>query len=165
MIEIRSGDLLSVTEGILVQGCNCRGVMGSGLADQARKKWPDIFRYYMEAYQKAGLHLGQVIPVYGSHFPAEEGSPKSSQLPPDVIFVNAMTQFNYGRNKNIRYASYDAIRDAFTSIRTLAEDYRLPVHIPQIGCGLANGSWSEVAPIIETALGNDIKVTLWNYGN
>lgn len=30
MIKEHKGDLLSVTEGIIVHGCNAQGVMGSG---------------------------------------------------------------------------------------------------------------------------------------
>lgn len=38
MVKYIKGDILNVTEGIIVQQVNCKGVMGAGLAKQIRDK-------------------------------------------------------------------------------------------------------------------------------
>ena len=43
MIKYIKGDILNVTEGIIVQQVNCFGVMGAGLAKQIRDKWPSVY--------------------------------------------------------------------------------------------------------------------------
>lgn len=40
MIEYRKGNLLDITSGVIVHGCNMRGVMGSGVALAIRNKYP-----------------------------------------------------------------------------------------------------------------------------
>ena len=37
MIEYIKGDILNVTEGIIVQQVNCKGVMGAGLAKEIKE--------------------------------------------------------------------------------------------------------------------------------
>lgn len=165
MIERRQGNLLDVVSGILVQGCNCQGVMGSGLALQIKEKWPDVQKVYKEHQAKTGLHLGDVVFLGGNGLPAEVEKyvyAYSNQLPPALIVANAMTQFNYGRDKKVRYADYDAISAAFSRINMLAR-HGLPVHIPLIGCGLANGLWDEVSLRIEAAMHPKARVILWEY--
>lgn len=46
MIKYIKGDILDVTEGIIVQQVNCFGVMGAGLAKQIRDKWPKVYDNY-----------------------------------------------------------------------------------------------------------------------
>lgn len=48
MIEYIKGNILNVTEGIIVQQVNCMGVMGAGLAKQIKDKWPNIYNDYKE---------------------------------------------------------------------------------------------------------------------
>lgn len=153
MVTIKQvkGSALSPRNGIIVHGCNAQGVMGSGFADSVKQMYPGAFRVYRQAYEKNGLRLGEVH--YYRH-PAElDGS--------QVIIANAITQQYYGRNKNIIYVDYPAISTCFDSVAKLARETGLPVHFPLIGCGLANGAWSEVAARIEKALGPDIEKTLW----
>ena len=48
MINYIKGNILDITEGIIVQQVNCMGVMGAGLAKQIRDKWPDVYYEYKE---------------------------------------------------------------------------------------------------------------------
>lgn len=153
MIKVQVGDMLAVKNGILVHGCNCQSVMGSGIALLIRKKWPGVFQDYFQRANSSGLHLGDVI----FSNVTEEAKANSSTL----IIASALTQENFGRDKNVRYVDYDAITACFSRIRYQAEHLKLPVHIPLIGCGLANGKWEEVGPRIEAAIGPDVDVTLW----
>jgi O-acetyl-ADP-ribose deacetylase (regulator of RNase III) len=142
-IVSRYGDLLSIERGILVHGCNARGVMGAGIALQIKQQFPAAFDVYRKAYEMTGLKLGTVTW-------AQVGAAK--------IVVNAVTQDHYHHpDPYFVLADYDAIERAFENVRDLAEGNGLPVHFPLIGCGLARGRWEEVAPRIERALGPDIE--------
>jgi O-acetyl-ADP-ribose deacetylase (regulator of RNase III) len=147
------GNILSLKHGIIVHGCNSKGVMGSGMADSIRKMYPGAYRVYRDEFEQRGLFLGGVT-YY--HVPSIEDD---NQL----VIANAITQENYGRNKNIVYVDYPAISTSFEKIAVKAKALNLPVHFPLIGCGLANGVWEKVAPRIEEALGPDIEKTLWIY--
>lgn len=163
------GSLLDVTEGIIVHGCNCKGVMGSGIAGAIRRKWPEVYNSYRARFEIGGLHLGEIDVVAGSYykdlFLDIEGVTISDQLPPKLIVINAMTQDDMAGGPDDIVADYDAIEICFSWIRLIAESLVkgtiLPVHFPLIGCGLANGDWNEVAPRIEKALGTEIKSHLW----
>lgn len=48
MIKYIKGDILDVTEGVIIQQVNCFGVMGAGLAKQIRDKWPSVYDRYQE---------------------------------------------------------------------------------------------------------------------
>lgn len=163
-IEIRTGNALLVEQGILVHGCNCQGVMGSGFAHQVRSKWPDVYEAYRARSASFGLQLGDVICVGSPSLPdtvSRHIQNVSSQLPSNLIVANAMTQFNYGRDKSVVYANYAAIFAAFARLSLLAWDSGLPIHFPLIGCGLANGTWDEVALAIESAVAPKTKLILW----
>lgn len=166
MIETLQGNLLDVSRGILVHGCNCHGVMGSGIARGIREKWPSVYEAYHRYHELVGLRLGDVVTI-GHDSRRNEASVSrhlhalSPELPADVIVVNAMTQHDFGRDASRVYVDYDALEAAFSRVAVLARDTGLPVHFPMIGCGLANGQWAEVSARIERALGPNVQKTLW----
>lgn len=139
--------MLAVESGILVHGCNARGVMGAGIALQIRERFPAAFSVYLEAHRQSGLKLGTITWAPVGH---------------NRIVVNAVTQDHYHHpDPEVVLVDYDAVERAFESVRGLAERERLAVHFPLIGCGLARGKWEEVAPRIERALGPGIEKYLW----
>ena len=165
MIETKFGDMLAATEGILVHGCNCQGIMGSGIARLVREKWPDVHQAYRNRHIQSGLQLGEVIFVGSSQAPAvitqKYLHAVTAQLPTSLIVANAMTQFTCGSDKNMVYVDYDAVFAAFARINLLARDSGLTVNFPLIGCGLGNGQWKEVASAIEAAMAPAVKLVLW----
>jgi O-acetyl-ADP-ribose deacetylase (regulator of RNase III) len=165
MIETKFGDMLSATEGILVHGCNCHGIMGSGIAHLVREKWPDVHQAYRNRHIQSGLQLGDVIFVGSSQAPAVISQKylhaMTNQLPASLIVANAMTQFTCGSDKNVVYVDYDAVFAAFARINLLARDSGLTVNFPLIGCGLGNGQWKEVASAIEASMAPAVKLVLW----
>jgi O-acetyl-ADP-ribose deacetylase (regulator of RNase III) len=131
-IVYKSGDLLECNEHYFVQGCNSRGVQNSGLAKIIREKWPHVFDEYHKIYVDQGNHLelGQIIPVDCD----------------GRVLLNVISQKYYGRNPNIVYVAYDAIRIAVKEMNRIIPD---PIAFPLIGAGLANGSWKIISQIIE----------------
>lgn len=163
------GNVLKVSRGIIVHGCNCHGVMGGGIAKSVKDIWPDVYHAYRAVHEARGigLRLGDVVTVAGqAHWDQGQSrliDAESGQLPDEVVVVNAMTQFDYGRDPDIVYVDYDAVFAAFARVRMLAKATGLPVHFPLIGCGLANGKWDKVGPAIEAALGPEVEAILWEF--
>jgi len=151
--RIHGNLLVHVKHGIIVHGCNSKGKMASGFAKFLRAKYPGAYDVYMREFNLRGLPLGGVS-YY--HHPRElDGS--------EIVVANAITQENYGRDKDVLYVDYPSISTCFANVATKATELKLPVHFPLIGCGLANGVWNEVGPRIQEALGPDIEATLWIY--
>lgn len=133
MIEYRKGNLLDVTQGIIVHGCNAQGVMGSGVAKAVKDKYPGAYMYYKQAVNNSDAELGDVI-----WYQANE----------HLVIANAITQEYYGRDGK-RYANYAAIARGFRLVfmRWGRFDYEA-VYFPKIGAGLGGGDWNIIEQII-----------------
>ena len=120
-------DILTVEEGVICHQVNCRKVMGAGLAAAIRKKWPKVYKEYMNTEPSIGVvHVVQVD---------------------DKLFVaNLYAQNFYGRGK--QHTDYDALREC---LKTLRRSFDLgQIYLPyQIGCGLGGGDWEVVKSIME----------------
>ncbi|WP_222946255.1 macro domain-containing protein [Paraburkholderia sp. UCT31] len=135
-----------------MHGCNAQGVMGSGLADVVKRKYPAAFKAYRAQYLAKGLRVGDIVPVVISRDSAGAA----------LIVVNAITQKFYGRDPNVVYVDYDGLESCFVKVRALAEEHKLTdIHFPLIGCGLANGKWPAVSARIVRALGDGVTKHLW----
>ena len=157
MIKYIKGDLLTTNAYVIVHGCNCQGVMGSGVAKAIRDKYPEVYKEYRRIYNNNGnrLSLGHIIPVH-----ANKQGGKFSELGLDYLIINAMTQRHYGRDGK-RYVSYDAISNCLQvldsylrSEHTSGGYYKnaYTIAMPKIGCGLGGGDWSIVEKIVEKEL-------------
>jgi O-acetyl-ADP-ribose deacetylase (regulator of RNase III) len=148
-IKVFVGDALDVTEGIIVHGCNCQGVMGAGIARAVKSRFPEAFNAYQQAMNTSGLILGQV----------------SFALVNDKkIIVNANTQEFTGAGK--RQVNYDAVASCFEKVQVIVDTCRqtgldLPVIFPLIGAGLAGGNWKIIETIINETLKDDVKKHLY----
>ncbi len=161
------GNLLNLVRGIMVFGCNCQGEMTGGFGKLVHDKWPDVRRAYTQVSDANLLRLGDIVAVAGTGVNQQAVFPHvvtySTQIPEELIVVNAMTEFKCGTDPDKVYVDYDAVEACFTRVRMLARDSGLPVHFPLIGCGLAHGKWEEVAPRIQQGLGNNVPSTLWKF--
>lgn len=145
MITTKQGDVLKLAAGMIVHGCNCQGVMGSGIAKQVREQYPTAYAAYMEDHARDCLILGNTswARIYNNM-----GMPK--------IIVNAYTQDFYGPPSK-RHVSYDAVAEAFEHVGQLATTYNLKdaICFPAIGAGLGGGKWEIIANIIDAVLPDD----------
>jgi len=148
-IERHVGNLLDVTTGIIVHGCNARGVMGAGVAKAVKERYPGAYHLYRGVYNGPGLAVGNIIP-----YEVPTAAPR-----PELVIVNAIAQDGYGTET--RQVDYEGLYCCFSQIPGLAEKYRLhDVHFPLIGCGLAGGDWTVVEAIIKSAL-KGLGMHLW----
>lgn len=153
MIKIKSqiGNLMHVTSGHIVHGCNAQGVMGSGVALGVKQTFPGAFESYIQQYRTHGLVLGVAYPYVENE---------------DLVIWNAITQEGFGGT--VRNTSYDAIQTCFEQINWHIKEggvdnsaFMQPneIHIPMIGAARGGGNWEIIREIIEQTM--DYPVTLW----
>lgn len=134
---------------IIAHQVNCMGVMGSGVAAEVKRRFPDVYTAYKqkcdENYGRSIKLLGtvQICPVTFLN----DGRPRT-------YIANLFGQYHYGRDRSIRYTNYDALEQCFSKLAEFAMSQNLRIAIPyKIGCGLGGGDWNNmVMPMIERTL-------------
>jgi O-acetyl-ADP-ribose deacetylase (regulator of RNase III) len=146
--SITFGNILDVTRGIIVHGCNNRGKMGAGLALQIRDKYPECYKVYLD-------HLKQ--------YQGELGTVAMYQVNDNLFIANAITQDGFGRDGQ-RYVKYSAVYQAMMEIAKIAYEHDLHVHYPTIGATLGGGDWAILNEVIDLAFSDtfpEVNRTLW----
>ncbi|MER2009182.1 MAG: Appr-1-p processing protein [Psychrobacillus sp.] len=154
MIKIVEGDLLSITYGIIGHQVNCQGVMGSGVAEQVKGRYPLAFKEYKdlvdEYNQDEDLRhtlLGHVNGV---------------AVDKDLYIANMFGQKKYGYDGGV-YTNTNALYQCFKTVRKVAESLGLPVYLPyMIGCYRGGADWKEVENLLLKAF-DGYEVTLMKY--
>jgi O-acetyl-ADP-ribose deacetylase (regulator of RNase III) len=147
-MKVIVGSALAVTRGIIVHGCNCKGVMGSGIAKTVRELYPQAYNVYIQEFQQRGLHLGHIT------FAKCENDEK--------WIINAQTQDGCGNDK--RYVNYEAVYKCFEKVRNFAcvlqeRGIVVPIVFPKIGAGLAGGNWMIIETMIkEICKGHELEL-------
>lgn len=153
MINSTYGNVLDVSKGIIVHGCNCQGVMGSGIALEVKNRFPEAFKVYRQQYEAGDAELGTVTFV---------------EVSDDKFIVNALTQNLYGvDNANFadgRLTSYDAVSECFVKVAKLANHLNThradngPFHVyfPKIGAVRGGGNWEIIKSIIDEMVPDSI---------
>ena len=136
MVKYIKGDILNVTEGIIVQQVNCKGVMGAGLAKQIRDKWPYIYDdYKARIYNTANTKelLGKTL---------------FNNVENNLFVASIFGQCDYGHGT--KFTIYPALFKGLDYVFGMAEIDQIPVYIPKgLGCGLAGGNWDFVEAYIQ----------------
>lgn len=146
-IQTKVGNLMNVTSGHIVHGCNAQGVMGSGVALAVKRKFPGAYEDYIKQFKADdGLVLGMAYP---------------STIDKQLVVWNAITQNLFGQGP--RQVSYDAIETCFVVINDKVGFYKdhwpAEIHIPMIGAARGGGNWEIIREIIEQTV--EHPVTLW----
>lgn len=124
---------------ILIHGCNCAGKYNSGVAKSIRETFPIAYESYNEFFTKS---KGDV----------QIGDMNFVKIGETGIILNAFTQETYGRDKNIVYVDYIALKHILLQVAALFPNYT--IILPRIGAGLGNGDWNIISKIIEESLKN-----------
>jgi O-acetyl-ADP-ribose deacetylase (regulator of RNase III) len=152
-------DVSKTLEGVVAHGCNCQGVMGSGVALAVRKTWPYAYQRYQEmvaAHRE--LYHPDMSKLLGLSLIVNVGDDQLSRI--NSLFVaNMYTQNYYGGDGRV-YADLDAIYTAMNSTMVFCKGAELPLYIPRIGCGLGGLDWdTQVGPVVEQLqLEHDVQV-------
>ncbi len=148
-MKVVKGNLLTLTErgdfDVVIHGCNCKCVMGAGIAGQIAKRWPEVATVDADAGSdsaKLGYYTSCRVERAGHTFRV----------------INAYTQVSPGAD-----ARLDAVRNAFFRIARNQTRYPARIAYPMIGCGIGGLKWEDVAPIIDKALdGLDHTLVEWD---
>ena len=133
-MKVVKGDLLEMGKNnefdIIVQGCNCFCVMGSGIAAQIAAQFPDAKIADDETVRGDPGKLGSyTVGMHGR-----------------LVILNAYTQ--YGTSKNgedvFEYTAFERVLD---KIQHRFGKWR--IGLPLIGMGLAGGNPDRIVPMIE----------------
>ncbi len=123
----------------LLHGCNCQGKMKSGFAGALVKEFPWVAESdLMYNFRNQGVILGTADVVYIAGLD-------------DAYVWNCYTQEFYGRDKNVVYVDYEALRYCFREVAQLCSP-KDKIGYPKIGAGLANGDWNIISKIIDEEL-------------
>ena len=136
MIEYIKGNILNVTEGIIVQQVNCMGVMGAGLAKQIRDKWPIIYDSF-------------IARVYNTSNKKELlGKTLFTNVENNLFVASIFGQYYYGRQ--VKFTNYTALFKGLNFVAEISAVDKTTMYIPKgLGCGLAGGNWDFVEAYIQ----------------
>jgi O-acetyl-ADP-ribose deacetylase (regulator of RNase III) len=126
--------MLQTPHSVLFHQVNCQGVMGSGIALEIKKRFPQHYKDYKE-YCAYGSCLGQNVLTY-----VDETS---------NAVVGVFGQQYYGKGK--RHTNYSALIMGISSeISRMRYTRNKPTYIlpKYIGCGLGGGDWAIVEQLL-----------------
>lgn len=142
MIKYVTGDVFTQESKVIAHGCNCRGVMGAGIAAQVARRWPDLEARYRQACAAGHFQLGGGLP-----YETADG----------WLVYNLATQYFPGADAR-RWAIASAIGGMIS--HAIGKGVTA-IGMPQIGCGIGGLStddlWTCLAPY------KDAPVTLTVY--
>lgn len=146
MIKIIDGNLFDSNTEVIAHQCNCQGVMGSGVAAEVKKRYPNVYQAYRFAYEKYGLTLGQVIVV---------------KTPDNKRIANLLAQEKYGYDGK-QYTHYDKLQECFDRIVEFMKEENLKtIAFPYLmACHRGGGDWNVVYKMIEDTF-KDFDVEIW----
>jgi O-acetyl-ADP-ribose deacetylase (regulator of RNase III) len=138
MITYKQGNLLEAEAEALVNTVNCVGVMGKGIALQFKQAFPDCFKAYKQACDRAEVQPGRM-----------QVHDRNSYLNPRYI-INFPTKRHWkgkSRMEDVE-SGLAALRDTIVSMGVQS------IAVPPLGCGNGGLDWSEVRVRIESVLGD-----------
>ncbi len=138
MIREVSGNLLTADVDALVNTVNTTGVMGKGIALQFKRAYPAMFAAYEKAAKAGDLQPGRM-----HIWP-------TNQLDGPRYIINFPTKRHWRGASRIEDVA-SGLADLSRVIREL--DIR-SVAVPPLGCGNGGLAWSDVRPLIVSALGD-----------
>lgn len=151
------GDLIHAAQAgaidAFAHGCNCYCTMGSGIAPQIKKAFPDMYDSDLATdkgdHKKLGNYTWAIM--------------KGGLL----IGFNLYSQYGYwGRNKGLRDLDYNALYDALAGMKSFLEQHTdqpeggRRIGFPKIGAGLAGGDWKVIEVMIDRIF-HDEDVTIY----
>ncbi len=141
MLQYIKGNLFDASTDALAHGCNIKGKMYEGIANEFRQRFPAMFHDYKKRCENGEFQLGQGY-MY--------------QIGEKPYIINLATQ----AKENSR------VQDIDKSLAWLAESYEelgiRSVAMPRIGCGLGRLEWEVVHSLLQKHFEkSDLNVEIW----
>lgn len=143
----RDGNIFRTTGSAIVITVNCEGVMGAGIALDAKLRWPPVFERYRAACENGEVAIGRNLLV----------TRQSAEL--DVICFPTKHRW-----RNPSKLSY--IRDGLVDLRRIVDQTAIPsIALPHLGCSHGGLRWPQVEPLIVQAFDGapSLTVELWRF--
>ena len=152
MIKIIDGNLFNSRANIICHKCNCQGIMGSGVAAEVKKRYPNVFQKYREDYINGKLQLGYVCFATARQ---------------DQVVANMCGQDKFGYD-GVVYTNYEQLQKCLDSVKEYATyeyDKRPVIAFPYLmSCYRGGGDWNVVYKMIEDTFA-DFDVEIWRFQN
>ncbi len=136
---------------IIAHICNDMGLWGRGFVKDVAQRWPSARSRYLAWHRLGGptpFALGEVQLV---------------GVEPSLWIANMIGQHGIRTVDGIPPIRYDAVRQALAMVALCAHGLDASIHMPRIGCGLANGTWEPILAIIEgELLTSGLSVTVYD---
>lgn len=170
-IKIIDDNLFHSHARFIVHQVNCKGVMGSGVAQQIRMKYPHVFIEYKKICSIDMLGKIQVIPCDPKllHTTMNNQCGDIIHHPIGTQFiVNAFAQSDFGYDGK-QYTNIKALEQCFKSIYGLTRqrnnNSNATVAMPwKIGCYRGGANWDDVYQMIQDIF-KHTQVELWRLDN
>jgi len=147
MIEFKRNDIFQSDCEAWINCCNTIGVMGAGLALAFKRRYPEMYKKYVEVCKKGELSTGKMH-VWEN----PTGTPK--------YIINFPTKNDFHKDSEISY-----IVDGLIALKDEIINRKIQsIALPSLGCGLGNLSWDAVKVHIETfakSLPENIKIVVY----
>ena len=144
MIKIVEGNLLEAKEEYICHQVNCQGAMGSGVALQIKKEYPQAYEDYVTLCKETNNAL--------------LGYEQYVRIDENKFIVNLFGQDKYGYGK--RQTNYIALIMAITSVLDRVDG---SIAIPyNMGCDRGGADWNKLYFILEV-LAEDFKYDIVIY--
>lgn len=133
MITVKIGNIFESDKDVIVNTINCVGVMGKGIAQTFKERYPEMFIEYKQLCSQKKVHTGCLYPYYENgklkiiNFPTKEHWRSPSQL---GYITNGLDWF----------------------VKHYEELLVTSIAFPPLGCGNGGLSWDIVGPIMYNSL-------------
>lgn len=137
MLQHKVGNLIDMAEqgefDIIVHGCNCFQVMGSGIAKEIRSRYPDAYQ------QDLNYGIAGDVNKLGNYTASVNGK---------FTIINAYTQ--YGTNSGMNFQDLFEYESFTLILRKLSYNHpKKRYGFPYIGMGLAGGNKTRIIKMLE----------------
>lgn len=147
MMRFTEGNLLDADVEAVVNTVNTVGVMGKGIALMFKDRFPANYEAYAAACKAGAVQVGTMFV-----------SPTNELSGPRWI-INFPTKQHWRKPTKLEW-----IRDGLDDLKAVLQEKQIrSVALPPLGCGNGGLDWSEVRPLIESALGEleDVEVVVY----
>lgn len=147
MLHEGHGNLLEADAEALVNTVNTVGVMGTGIALQFKRAYPEMFKAYAAACKRGEVRLGKVH-VW----------PTDAMTGPRYI-INFPTKSHWKARSKLR-----DIENGLVDLVKVVRDLGITsIAVPPLGCGQGGLRWSDVRALIENAFKTEADVEVIIY--
>lgn len=146
MISYNKGDLFSAPTGtILAHACNCKGVWGSGIAVEFKKRFPEAFRQYADDCGRYGDSLAGKTRVYRE---------KSYDI------ACLFTSRGYGEHRDDPFKILEFTKTAMDELIVYARVAGREIDMPKINSGRFAVPWEQTEKLLNGTFGNR-RIHVW----